>query len=353
MSTDISSAHPVTLRRFSRGWSQADLEARSGVPRSTISAIESRRLSPSVTAALAISRALGGSVESLFGGGQTGQGGIEWAWEPRTSPCRYWEALVGYRHLAFPVESLATNSFAHDGVWRDGGFHSGTAIPAAETLVLACCDPAAGLLAAEFARATGFRLLVLDRGGLSALELLKSGLVHLAGLHFATDADPERNAAIARRELGGGHTLIRAAGWQEGVAVAVSDRFRSLDSLAGGCDSWALREPGSAARECLDGLIGQDRAPAGRIVGGHAGVASAVRAGWAEAGVCVRLSAEEAGLAFLPVREESLDFCVAESQLTDPRVRGLIRVLQSRAHRSLLDELPGYQSRQTGEMLSL
>jgi molybdate-binding protein/DNA-binding XRE family transcriptional regulator len=348
-----SSAHPVALKRLARHWSQADLAQQAGVPRSTISAIESRRLTPSVSAALAVARALGGSVESLFAEGGTGAGGIEWAWAPRNDPGRYWEALVGARHLAYPVESLATNAFIHDGVWKHGAHQPGGASLAAETLVLACCDPAAGLLAAEFARATGFRLLVLERGGLAALDLLKRGLVHLAGLHFATDADPERNAAIARRELGGGHTLIRAAGWQEGVAVAATDRFRSLDSLAGGCDSWALREPGSAARECLDGLIGQNRAPAGRIVGGHAGVASAVRAGWAEAGVCVRLSAEEAGLAFLPVREESLDFCVAESQLADPRVRGLIRVLQSRAHRSLLDELPGYQSRQTGEMLSL
>lgn len=350
MSTKNPAAHPVTLRRLERNWSQADLAEHAGVPRSTISAIESRRLTPSVSAALAVARALGGTVESLFAAGDGAATGLEWAWEPPASPCRYWEARVGARHLAFPVESLTANAFAHDGVWKDGAHRPGGASRAAETLVLACCDPSAGLLAAEYARATGFRLLVLERGGSAALDLLRRGLVHLAGLHFAPADDPDRHVAIVREALGAGHALIRAADWEEGLALPAGGRSGSLDSLLGRCDRWALREPGSAARDCLDALLGPGKKPAGRLVRGHAGVAGAVRAGWADAGVCVRLSAEEAGLAFRLLREESLDFCVAESQLADPRVRGLVRVLQSRTHRALLEDLPGYRSRFTGEI---
>ena len=61
------------------------------------------------------------------------------------------------------------------------------------------------------------------------------------------------------------------------------------------------------------------------MVNGHAAVAEAVRAGWAEAGVCVRFSAAEAGLNFLPVRSEALDLCFPATLQHDPRIQALAR----------------------------
>jgi len=89
----------------------------------------------------------------------------------------------------------------------------------------------------------------------------------------------------------------------------------------------------------------------GRQVNGHAAVAEAVRAGWAGAGICVRFSAEEAGLKFLPIRKEAVDFCFPAALRHDPRIQALIRLMRSRAHRRLVSELPGYDARQTGEMM--
>jgi molybdate-binding protein len=82
-------------------------------------------------------------------------------------------------------------------------------------------------------------------------------------------------------------------------------------------------------------------------------VAQSVGAGWATAGVCVRLVAEESGLRFLPVRTELLDFCFAESLTHDPRLQALMRVLRSRAHRRLISDLPGYDASETGELLEI
>src|SRR5260370_1120239 len=81
---------------------------------------------------------------------------------------------------------------APGGVAGDEDRTSATA-PAA-TLAMACCDPAAGLLASAYARATGFRLLVLPRASRQALALLGQGLVHVAGAHFATTDHPDGNA---------------------------------------------------------------------------------------------------------------------------------------------------------------
>jgi molybdate-binding protein len=265
-------------------------------------------------------------------------------------PCRYWEAQVGTRRLLYPVEDTALNAIPHDGVWDGGAGRDRGAIDPETTLVLACCDPAAGLLAAEYARSSGFRLLVLPRGGGAALDLLKRGLVHVAGLHRSTAEQPALNVETVRAQLGAGYGLLRAAQWQEGVALPPDDRTRSLSSLASQSHRWAMREKGSAARECLDALLG-GRLAKGRAVRNHAAVAEAVHAGWAEAGVCVRLVAEEAGLNFLPVRTEALDFCFGEALARDPRVQALIRLLRSRAHRRLISELPGYDARETGELL--
>ena len=86
---------------------------------------------------------------------------------------------------------------------------------------------------------------------------------------------------------------------------------------------------------------------------GHAAVAEAVRAGWAEAGVCVRFSAAEAGLNFLPVRTETLDLCIPAAFQHDRRIQALVRMLRGRACRRLISELPGYNARDTGDILPL
>src|SRR5262249_25753160 len=153
-----------------------------------------------------------------------------------------------------------------------------------------CCDPAAGLLASEYARASRCRMIILPRGGGEAIDLLKRGLVHVAGLHLSTLEQPQRNAQTVRSRLGNGFRLVRVADWEEGLALAGGLRVHSTQRIAKSVRRWALRESGSAARECLDELLNH---AAGRTVYSHTAVAEAVRDGWADAGVCVRLAAEE------------------------------------------------------------
>jgi putative molybdopterin biosynthesis protein len=344
---------PVQARRKSRNWSQAELAKRAGISRTEVSAIEGRRLTPSVTAALSLAAALECSVEELFGRSETSSPQqSEWAWLPRANSCRYWEAEVNRRRLLYPVEAVGLNPLSHDGIWEKGVFRELSSAPGSTTLTLACCDPAAGLLAAEYARATGFRLLIFPRNGNAALDLMRQQLVHVAGLHRSTAENPQRNAQTVSAQIGENYRLLRAARWEEGIALPANDQTRSTNSVARCPRRWAARETGSAARECLDELL-EGRRFSGREVNGHSAVAEAVRAGWAEAGVCVRFSAEEAGLNFLPMRTEALDFCFSASLQHDPRVQALIRLLRGRAYRRLVSELPGYDARETGEMMSV
>jgi molybdate-binding protein len=82
----------------------------------------------------------------------------------------------------------------------------------------------------------------------------------------------------------------------------------------------------------------------------HRGVAEAIRSGCADAGVCLRLVSDEAGLDFLTVREEAYDLCFPTQWENDPRIQALLDAVRSVAYRTALGELPGYNTAETGEL---
>src|SRR6202040_3998801 len=100
------------------------------------------------------------------------------------------------RTYRYPAEATGAGVTAHDGVFRSGAFSPTGPTDPASTLVVACCDPAVGLLADESARASGFRLLALPRSSRRALELLGRGLVHAAGVHFASGGSSANDRAV-------------------------------------------------------------------------------------------------------------------------------------------------------------
>jgi molybdate-binding protein/transcriptional regulator with XRE-family HTH domain len=335
----------VREQRQARGLSQAELAVQSGVSRPAVSAIEIGRLVPSVAAALALARVFGCSVEELFDSGSRSD--LQWAWAPDRDPCRYWRARVNGKMWLYPVESQGPTSVAHDGVSQAGVCkHSGQTNPET-TLVMASCDPAAAFLVEAFAQATGGRLLVFQRSSRQALELLGRGVIHAAGIHFATAAHPEGNALLVREVLGEGHRLVRVSSWEEGVCVNSAAQVSSIDEAVRLKLRWVGRDPGSAAGQCLAELLPEGARPR-RQAPDHRGVAMAVRWGWADAGVCHRFVTEDGGLDFLSVRSEQYDLCFAESAAADPRIVGLLNVLRSRSFKKLVSELPGFDSSGAG-----
>jgi molybdate-binding protein/transcriptional regulator with XRE-family HTH domain len=339
----------VRRRRTSRDWSQEELAHRAGLSRAGVSAIETGRLIPSTAAALALAAALGCRVEDLFRLRGPGGGEPAWAWSPRQDPCRYWHAEVGGRVRYFPTEATPLGVVPHDGVLRNGSVEEGAPSDPGQTLVMACCDPAVGLLASELARTAGVRLVVLSRPSRSALALLGQGLVHVAGLHLGRADGPGENAAVVKAELGTGYRLLRLARWEEGITFAPALRLPTVREAVQSSLRWVGREAGSGARQCLDELL-SGRRPPRRLASDHRSVAEAVRHGWADVGVCLRLVSEEAGLDFLGVRDEAYDLCFPEAWEGDRRIQALVAVLRSTAYRRALGELPGYNSAETGEL---
>ncbi len=96
-------------------------------------------------------------------------------------------------------------------------------------------------------------------------------------------------------------------------------------------------------------MLGRRQAPP-RFASDHRGVAEAIRNGWADAGVCLRLVSEEADLDFFGVREEAYDLCFPTNLAGDRRIQTLQEIIRSPGYRKALGDLPGYDSTQTGEL---
>lgn len=337
------------VRKFreEREWSQQELADRAGLSRTGISAIESDRLIPSTAAALALAAAFACRVEDLFT--LQGQDAAQWAWPPPQEICRYWRAMIGARQLLYPVETSPLGTLPHDGVWRDGQCHDHPFADPVRTLVVACCDPAVGLLAGEYARQTPFRMLVLPRSSRMALQLLAAGLIHAAGIHLADATTPEENRKAAGKILGEDFCLIRVADWEEGLALAPGLGGHTIESVMQSNLCWIGREQGSGARQVLDELSHGLLVPQ-YLARDHRGVAQAISSGFAQAGVSVRLVCEEEGIDFLSVRKEPYDLCFHKATRNDPRVQAMVEVIQSPAYQKQLADLPGYDNHKTGDL---
>jgi putative molybdopterin biosynthesis protein len=346
------------VARERRGWTQAALAEAAGVPRPTVSAAETGRVVPSVQTALALARALGTDVETLFGEDAPGAAPDRWASPVQRTPVRYWQARVGGRRVAYPVEVLWNGSLAQDGVLGPRG--DWAVDPAArpeDTLVIATGDPAAGLLAEALAR-RGVRPILLARPSRESLRLLKEGLVHAAGLHFSHPLSPDENRVSAQRALGGApQVLLRYAEWEVGIALSPGAAGRKMDALLDGTTRWVNRPQGSGARACLDRLLlergsgGRPRPPPPgyeRECRDPRAALFAIQAGFAEAAISTRWAAEDAGLAFEPLDREAYELCVPKASLRDPRIQTLFELVAQPVLRARLAALPGLSTAGAG-----
>lgn len=361
----------LRLARQARGLSQQQLAGMAGVTRQALSAVESGHSDPSLRVALAVSRALGMTVEELFGPGEpTRPAPAVAVADPGEQGARVTLAAVGDGFVALP---LLGDTAARGGFAAAGGLVAGTGNgrpdrgrpgdaeltvqpigPPRPTLVVAGCDPALPLLETP--------LSLLDPpvafawwpcGSAEALGLAARGLVHAAGAHAPETRAPRHG------DIEGGAEVVGFSAWREGLVVqpGLADTVRGLDDVARLRIPIVNREPGAEARRLLDaererlglepsGLVGYDSRATG-----HMQVASAVAAGIAGAGVASEPAARAYGLTFIPWADERFDLVLPAKHLGSREVQGLLRVLSSPWLLTQLASIPGYDPSTCGERL--
>ena len=381
----------LRLARQARGLSQQQLAGVAGVTRQAVSAVESGHSDPSLRVALGLARALGMTVEELFGPGDLGDPVLAQPVAAVDGPgSRVALATVGDTFVALPLHA---DTAARLGFSPAGGLAVGSSsVPAGvsrgvreplnlvpvrpigpprPTVVVAGCDPALPLLETPLA--------LLDPplafawwpcGSGEALRLAAAGLVHAAGVHRVGPAGPTAPTAPPgptapsgpgpvgpgdAADIPGGVEVVGFASWREGLVVRPGTHVRGLDDVARQGLRLVNREPGAEARALLDRERLRFRLDPAELPGydsraaGHLQVAAAIVGGLADAGVSSEPAALAYGLDFIPLAAERFDLVLPAKHAASREVQGLLKVLTSPWLLAQLASLPGYDAGRCGE----
>lgn len=382
---DSGGQHSVVSRvraaRRERGLSQGELAEATGLTRQAIYAIESQHYLPNVTTALSLARTLGRRVEDLFSqepaatllegellGHRQGR--------PHTTRAKVWS--VGDRTLVLPVASLGASlnySTPADGLILGPASPHGRAPGARvrvqllqdervvrQQVVVAGCDPAIQLVAERLRQhREPASVLGWPMGSTAAIEALKRGDVHVAGLHVMDPKSGEANVPFVRRHLGDlAVTLVTFASWEAGFLVKRGNPkgIRGPADLVRKDVRLVNREVGAGARLLLDQRLKAEGIKTARIrgyadlVSSHLDVGRHVAEETADVGVGVEAIAGLLGLGFVPLQTERYDLVIPRAFLTGhPGVSRLLDALVSREVRAEIEALGGYSTRETGKVV--
>ncbi|MGH7661391.1 MAG: substrate-binding domain-containing protein, partial [Vulcanimicrobiaceae bacterium] len=282
----MTSKLAVTQRRRAKGMSQADLARSAGITRQALGAIEAGRAQPGVTVALALARALGSSVEELFGGSSSPRVQAEMAVTPASA--RAAVALVGGRLVARPLADPGQRDAASALV---SGFHNGKADLEplagpeewATTVFLAGCEPAIGLLAGHVKGAAN--ALWFTSTNRDAIAEFAAGRLHVAAVHGSHDELERLMRRIGSEDV----DVFELATIEEGWIVAGGNplKLHGARDLQRSEVRLANRAQGSAARALIDAELRRAGISAEKVNGyrralnGHADVARAIAFGYA------------------------------------------------------------------------
>jgi molybdate-binding protein len=335
----------------------------AGVSRQAVSAVEAGLSDPSLRVALTLGRALGLTVEELFGPAVPEPSVPVRALAPLGGEgSRVSLAPMGEAFVALPLSGTAVTraGFAPAGGRVSGPREVIPLGPHRPTLLVAGCDPALPLLELPLSLLDPpVEFLWWPCGSQEALSLAAAGLVHAAGAHLRGRSG-DYNTGAAGELLRDGADVVGFSSWREGLVLRPenADQVRDVAGVVSAGLRLVNRGPGAEARRVLDrelaslGVNGPGLAGYNSTAAGHLEVAAAIAAGLADAGVASEPAALAYGLAFVPLTAERFDLVIPADLTGTREVQGLLRVLSSSWLLGQLASLPGYDVTQCGERVA-
>ncbi len=373
--------------RIARGWSQGQLADAAQITRQAVCAIEANQYLPTTAVALRLAGALHCKVEDLFSLITTGdliEGDLIRSYLMKRAPLarpRVKVAMVGDRFIIRPMSALGevlSYTVPADGLIVDQApirrgdkgsprvkvrlLRDRRAVE--QEIAVAGCDPAI-FLAGEYLRRreNGITVVGWSMGSAAAVEAVKAGEVHVAGLHVVDAKSGESNLPFLRKHLkDDSFTVVTFATWEEGWIVAAGNPkgIRDISDLARKDITLINREIGAGARMLLDrklsevGIKGEQVKGYESIAMSHFEVARLIAEGHADVGIGVRSAAMVLGLDFMPVQVERYDLVIPTKLLKANRgLEQLLDTIVSRPFRTEIEALGGYDTSQTGKIHQL
>jgi molybdate-binding protein len=309
---------------------------------------------------------------SIKQGGEVVEGELLGSPPQGTSPVRAQVTQIGHRLLVRPLDGLgelASLSATADGLIV-GSSSDKTRVKVKllkdreamrRKVVVGGCDPAM-FLAGEHVRKHDLENLVPCLMGSSlALKALKRGEIHVAGIHLAEEGSggwelPSLKQIVSDMDF----IVVTFAHWEEGFLVRQGNpkKILTVSDIAKPTVRIVNREQGSGARRLLDKLLKASRIKCNRVKGyseevlSHLDVASRIKAGLADTGICVRSVAAICGLDFVPLQRERYDLVIPKTYYeTLSGLQVLLDTMVSKPFRDELEALGGYDTREMGKVV--
>ncbi|MGH4002409.1 MAG: molybdopterin biosynthesis protein [Pseudonocardiaceae bacterium] len=218
-------------------------------------------------------------------------------------------------------------------------------------------------LAASALRGTnpGVTLASSNVGSLGGLVALRDGLCHLAGSHLLDPATGEYTLPYLSRVFGDALsvadvTVVRLVHRDQGLIVAAGNPLdlTGIEDLSRPGLRYVNRQRGAGTRVLLDhelrrrGMAPDDVTGYHREEHTHLGVAAAVAAGRADAGLGILAAARPFGLGFVPVAQEPYDLVVTRDAHDSDVLAPLWTLLADEKFHASVEALGGYSSAETG-----
>lgn len=379
----MSNINHLQALRQKRGLSAADLAAETGVTRQTIYAIEAGNYVPNTVVALKLARVLDVTVEALFE--------IEEA--APAAPQSLDAVFLGDAKTSYegqfvqlcPVNGTLIATVPDSTDWslppadavllskpraqtKTGGGAPATVkvqpfhvrLNLDRRLLAAGCDPGISVLARHLRRAK-VELIVLNRNSTAALDLLKQGLVHIAGTHLNDEENGQSNLATVHRLFDRRSVaVVGFSNWEEGIVVARGNpkAIHTIADFARKGISMINREPGAAVRILLDRelkrlkIAGKAIDGYDRMAAGHLPAAMQVMAGGADGCIATKVAARVFGLDFVPLVRERYDLVLRKKHLDLPEMQAVFDVLGQSEFRRELEALGGYDTSPAGQQFA-
>ena len=367
----------LTELREKRSISVAKLAAAVGVSRQTIYAIESGKYVPNAMVVLKLADVFGVAVEELFrlqssspSSARTEEVELlskDWivrAGQP-VALCR-----VNGRLIAAPPEPGTWGLPEADGVLINSRESAKASSKASvevlgdswkfdNRVLMAGCDPGASVLVRHL-RQHGVELIVSYQNSSRSLELLKQGVIHIAGTHILADKTGESNLPKIRKMFGEDEVAVFSfALWEEGIAVAPGNpkEIRKVDDLARPNIRISNRESGAGSRVLLDSLLARAGITSNMVSGydkialGH--LPSARQVQMRRADCCMNTSAASRvfGLDLVALVSKRYDLVLYKEHLRLPQIQAVLDTLASSSFRHELESLGGYDMKTAGDRI--
>jgi len=363
--------------RAKRGLGATQLAAEVGVSRQTIYAIEAGTYVPNTVVSLKLARILDTTVENLFlleaeheVVDETAEVCILGDAEslPSGQPLRL--ACVNDRVVAVAPDPASWGLQPTDAVLlapiRNGKGNVnakvrllGDAWKSPARILLAGCDPSASLLAHTLER-QGFELVIAYENSSRSLELLREGMVHVAGTHLADKVDTKADLLpITKIFPRNSVAVLSFAMWKEGLVVAQGNpkKIAGIQDLARKDITITNREPGAGCRRLLDDLLQTHGIASSKVKGydrvtlGQLPAARLVYSGEVDGCISTQAAALTMGLTFLPLAEKPYLLVLRKAHLGIPPMQALLEALSRSSFRREVEACVGYDMRTAGDRL--